>query len=147
MTSPKFLRDKINNFVKSLKVSDKLLVSKNSTVDRLINIINIENFDNKTNKEIDFFCKKFEISNKLFVSYDASGNKSTDKILGPEGLQIFVCLLYLRLLIYIDQDSSEINTVKYIVKFYIYIFRNIIFNIISSVRTFSINPLSLSMTH
>lgn len=114
MTSPKFLRDKINNFVKSLKVSDKLLVSKNSTVDRLINIINIENFDNKTNKEIDFFCKKFEISNKLFVSYDASGNKSTDKILGPEGLQIFVCLLYLRLLISIDQDSSEINTVKYI---------------------------------
>ena len=60
MTSPKFLRDKINNFVKSLKVSDKLLVSKNSTVDRLINIINIENFDNKTNKEIDFFVKNLK---------------------------------------------------------------------------------------
>ena len=114
MTSPQSLRDKINHFVKSLTNVDKLLVSQDSTIYRLLALVTSKNFDKHTNNEIDFFSKKYDISYKLFAFYDSNGRKSSDKLLSQEGLQIFASLLYLRVLISVHQGASEIHKAKYI---------------------------------
>ena len=114
MNSTKFLKDEINNFLRSLKDLNKLTVPSDSTTQRLLNIIKTENFDKHSNKEIEFFRKKFEVSNKLLEHYKKSGFKSSEEILSQEGLQIFACSLYLYILMIIDQKNTEIKSAQYI---------------------------------
>jgi len=114
MISLQSLRDKINDFVKSIKDIDKLSVSQDSTIHRLLALISSENFGDHTNKEIDFFSNRYDISSKLFEIYDNKGCKLSARLLSQEGLQIFASLLYLRVLISIHQGASEIHRAKYI---------------------------------
>ena len=114
MISPQSFRSKINEFINSLPNKDRLSCSKSSTIHRLITLTTYKNFDENAYREIDFFSKKYDISSKLFASYDEIGRKSSDELLSLEGLQIFVSLLYLRVLISSDQVTSEIHRAKYI---------------------------------
>lgn len=114
MISPQSFRNKINEFINSLPNKDRFSFSKSSTIRRLITLTTYKNFDENANREIDFFSKKYDISSKLFASYDEIGRKSSDELLSLEGLQIFVSLLYLRVLISSDQVTSEIHRAKYI---------------------------------
>lgn len=114
MISPQSFRNKINEFINSLPNKDRFSFSKSSTIHRLITLTNYKNFDENANREIDFFSKKYDISSKLFASYDEIGRKLSDQLLSLEGLQIFVSLLYLRVLISSDQVTSEIHRAKYI---------------------------------
>lgn len=49
----------------------------------------------------------------FFALYDKEGRKSCEDQLSQQGLQIFTGLLYLRVLLSIDQRASAINQVKY----------------------------------
>ena len=114
MISIQELRYKIRHFVSSLKNLNKLSIPSNTTFNRLIKIINNESFDQQVNKEIDFFSKKFEISNELFISYDNKGQRLNNNRLSDEGLQIFASILYLRLIISISNNDLIMNKVRYI---------------------------------
>ena len=114
MTSLQSYRDKVSDFINSLPDASKLSSSNESTIYRLITLVSCENFDESANKEIDFFSKKYETSQKLFEFYDKEGKKSSNKLLSQEGLQIFASLLYLRVLISFNKVSSEIHIAKYI---------------------------------
>ncbi len=114
MISAQLFKKKIDEFVLTLNYKDNLMYPKGSTVYRLLKLIDLKYFDNHENKEFDFFCEKYDISQKLFEFYDKNGRKSNDRPISQEGLQIFACLLYLRVLISINQDTSEIDRARYI---------------------------------
>lgn len=114
MTSIFALKTKIYQLANSVEVNEATHASKGSTISRLVALSARDSFSNYSDNKIDFFGKKFDISRKLFALYDKEGRKACDELLTQQGLQIFAGLLFLRVLLSIDQGASKIDRVKYI---------------------------------
>jgi len=114
MTSIFALKTKIYQLANSVEKSEPAHTFEESTISRLVALAASESFSNYSNNKIDFFSKKYDISCKLFALYDKEGRKACDELLTQQGLQIFAGLLYLRVLLSIDQGASKIDRVKYI---------------------------------
>jgi len=114
MTSILALKTKMYQLAHSVEDSEAASTSPDSTIYRLGILAAGEALNNHSNKEIDFFSKKYDISRKLFALYDKEGRKVVKELLTQQGLQIFAGLLYLRVLLSIDQGASKIDRVKYI---------------------------------
>lgn len=114
MNSYQSIRDKINFFVKSLNRVESLSSCPNSTFHRLFILITENNFTAHTDSEINFFSKKYDIFQQLSSTYDDNGRTLSTEPLCEEGLQVFASLLYLRVLMSVNQDASEVDRAKYI---------------------------------
>ena len=114
MTSIHTLKAKIKHLVHSVVDSEATSTSQDSTIYRLGVLTAGETLNNHSNEELDFFSKKYDISRKLFAVYDKEGRKSCEEQLSQQGMQIFAGLLYLRVLLSIDQGASTISQAKYI---------------------------------
>ena len=114
MNSIHTLKTEIYQLVHSVVESESTSTSPDSTIYRLGVLATGENLNNHANKELDFFSKKYDISRKLFAVYDKRGRKSCKEQLSQQGLQVFAGLLYLRVLLSIDQGASAISQAKYI---------------------------------
>jgi hypothetical protein len=114
MTPIVSLKNEINQLVHFVEESEAASTSPDSTIYRLSILAAAEALNNHSNEELDFLSKKYDISRKLFALYDKEGRKSSDEQLSPQGLQIFAGLLYLRVLLSIDQSASKISQAKYI---------------------------------
>ena len=78
----------------------------NSTFCRLFILIAGNNFTAPTCSEINFFSKKHDISQRLLYPYDDNSRTLGKGPLCEEGLYIFASLLYLLVLMFINQVTS-----------------------------------------
>ena len=114
MTTIDTLKTILHRLVHSIEEYEAATTAPDSTISRLRLLASEEALNNHSNGELDFFSKKYDISRKLFAHYDKKGRKSSDKLLSQQGLEIFSGLLYLRVLLSIDQGASIISQAKYI---------------------------------
>jgi len=111
MTFIQSLKSQLSQFSQSFKY---LGGGQHSTLSRLCSLSAEKVFDSHSNKEIDFFSKKYDIALRLFSFYDNKGCKWGVETLNHAGLQLFSGLLYLRVLLAINQNASDIDLAKYI---------------------------------
>lgn len=114
MTFIHTLKAEIEHLVQSVVSNEATSAFQDSTMYRLVALAAGEALNSHSNEELDFFSKKYDISRKLFALYDKEGQKSCEEPLSQQGLQIFAGLLYLRVLLSIDQGASAISQAKYI---------------------------------
>ncbi len=107
------LKDQLSQFSASLLDTGPSQAA-GSTLSRLVALAGMDVWDGQAADELGFFSKKYDISGKLFASYDAQGRKNGEARLGEAGLQLFAGLLYLRVLNSIDQNASGIDRAKYV---------------------------------
>ena len=69
------LKTEIYQLVHSVVESEATCTSPDSTIYRLGVLASGDALSNYSNKEIDFFSKKYDISRKLFALYDNEGRK------------------------------------------------------------------------
>ncbi|EFL91639.1 hypothetical protein REG_1082 [Candidatus Regiella insecticola LSR1] len=114
MTSLQTLKSQLSHFSQSFTPASGVPSLQHSTLSRLCFLAAEEGFSSHSNKEIDFFSKKYDITLRLFSFYDNKGRKLGIETLNHAGLQLFAGLLYLRILLAIDQNASDIDQAKYI---------------------------------
>jgi hypothetical protein len=108
LTIIKSLEDTITALRDEFVQDQNTSIHKSSTLSTLFSLQISDYKEKKFNDELDYLCRKYEVTKRLLHCYNSPTSDLGRDELSPQGLQLFSALVYARIMLqYLDQSIDE----------------------------------------